>query len=181
MPLVVEVKLTGVEKLTKSQINRALKAANFGTGVYFRRNMLPDRFTVKGGRRLGYTRRSGETDIGYVRNGSGRNKHTYAARKERHIGHNRPLELTGQGKREALATPQKVRVTRDKIVIPLPRKYNLRNPKSKVRMGDEIRKVTPREAKQLEKRLTELIEINLNKVAGVRHKRRVESATITNL
>lgn len=176
MPIVVEVKLRGVEKLSKSQINRAMKAANFATGVHFRRNFLPSRFTQQGGRRLKYTPRAGEVRIGLVRQGV---KQSYAARKQRHLGHSEPLVFSGEGKRLALSNNRNVRSTRDKIVIPLPRKFNFRNPNSKIRMSDEIRRVTPREAKKLSTFLAAQVDRELNKVAGVSRRSRVETASIS--
>jgi hypothetical protein len=177
--MVIEVELRGVEKLSKGQINRAMKAANKAAGVHFRRNFLPARFTQQGGRRLKYTPRSGESRVGLVN--SSAPKQTYAARKQRHLGHSDPLVFSGEGKRLALATPTKVTSTKSKITIPLPRKYNFRNPKSRVRMADEIRSVTPREAKKLSAFLAQQIDRELNKLAGVSRRSRVETASISNL
>lgn len=174
----IEVKLTGIEALSKSQVNRALKEANLKTGKYFRREMLPARFTEQGGRRLGYTPRRGEFRVGAVRlDKSSRN--LYAVKKFRKLGHSDPLVFTGEAKREALSNPTKVRATRDKFVIPLPRKLNRSNPKSRIRMADEVRLVTDRELSALTKFMVAQIEYELALVAGSSRFRRVTSASIT--
>jgi len=180
MTLVVEVKLNNVEKLSKSQLNGIHKRANFAVGVHFRRHFLAARFTEKGGRRLGYTPRSGEHRIG-MPSLSRKDRHKYAPRKEAKVGHSRPLELSGEGRRQALSQPRKVRSTRDKIIIPLPRKYNFRPKGGRISMSDEIRKVTNREAAKLSKRLVDDTERENGRIAGPSRRRRVRSATISNL
>lgn len=182
MALVVEVKLTGVEGLKKSQLNRAMIRANKIIGKLFRRRFLPSRFTVAGGRRLKYTKRSGAIRLGLPSTDK-KQRHKYAPRKVRILGHSRPLEASGEGKRIALHGAQTVFATRDKIRIPLPRKYNFRNPKSRISMSTEIRTVTNREAKELSGFLVKQIERELAREAGTTgvQARRVASATISNL
>jgi capsule polysaccharide export protein KpsE/RkpR len=48
-------------------------------------------------------------------------------------------------------------------------------------MADEIRSVTPREAKKLSAFLAQQIDRELNKLAGVSRRSRVETASISNL
>ena len=173
----IEVKLKGVEALSKSQVNRALKEANIRTGKFFRREYLPARFTQQGGRRLNYTPRRGEQRIGRPSSNKS-SRRLYAVRKQKKLGHSDPLVFSGDAKRQALQNPNNVRATRDKFVIPLPRKLNLSNPKSKIRMSDEVRRVTNREISALTKFMVAQIEFELAKVAGSSRFRRVESATI---
>lgn len=180
MPIVVDVKLSGVEGLSKSQLNAAMKKANVALGLGFRRRYLPDRFTVKGGHRLKYTPRSGENYVGYP-SGSRKDRQKYAPRKERWVGHSIPLVLTGEGKRQALQD-QRVFSTRDTIRIPLPRKFNWRHPKSRVRMADEIRAISRSEVKRLTAELIDHIERELAFAAGAPQTRgRVASAAISQL
>jgi len=174
----IEVKLKGVEALSKSQVNRALKEANLKTGKLFRREMLKDRFTEQGGRRLGFTPRRGEFRVGAVKLDKA-SRRLYAVQKFRKLGHSDPLVFSGEGKRLALQNPNYVRATRDKFIIPLPQKYNRSNPKSKIKMSDEIRRVTNRELSTLTKFMVTQIEYELALVAGSSRFRRVESATIT--
>lgn len=150
--LSVEVKLNGIEGLRKKQVNDAMKRAMEALGKRWRRRYLPLHFGNQASARYGYTPRKGER-------GSGRRfKRSYTGRKLAFLGHTRPLEFTGEGKRLALNGPQTVSATRDKVRIPLPRKFNLRNPKSQVRMADEIRAVTPGEIAEMEVFLVDQIE-----------------------
>lgn len=150
--LAIDVKLTGVESLTKKQVNDAMKRAMYALGLRWRRRYLPLHFGNAASTRYGYTPRAGER-------GSGRGfSKSYTARKLRFLGHTRPLEFTGEGKRQALNGERLVYATRDKVRMPLPRKFNFRNRKSKVRMADEIRAVTAGEVKELEAFLVAQIE-----------------------
>lgn len=177
MPLAIEVKLDGIEGLPKRRVNNALKRANIATGLHFRRNFLKHRFTQQGGRRLNYTPRSGELRVGLP---DSRRPRSYAARKLRKLGHSDPLVFSGEGRRLALHGPQIVRATKDTIRIPLPRKFNFRNPKSRVVMSDEIRRVTDREAAALSKFLAAQIEREFAREVGG-SSISVRSATISNL
>lgn len=147
--LAVDVELTGIEGLTKKQVNDACKDALYALGLRWRRRYLPLHFGNAASTRYGYTPRAGER-------GSGKKfDKSYTARKLRFLRHTRPLEFTGEGKRQALNGLSLVYATRDKVRIPLPRKFNFRNKSSKVRMADEIRAVTPGEMRELEIFLTE--------------------------
>lgn len=155
MPMFVDVKLTGVEGFTKKQINDALKAAMYAMGLRWRRRYLPLHFGNAASRRYGYTPRAGER-------GSGKRfDRSYTGRKLRFLKHTRPLEFSGEGKRQALNGQRLVYATRDKARIPLPTKFNWRNMSSKVRMADEIRAVTPAESKELTDFLVQNIDRNL--------------------
>lgn len=145
--LQVDVVLKGVEALSKSEVNGILKEAWYLTGKRWRQIYLPQHFGPRAGRRYRYARRSGERFNSKPRPGS------YAARKKRFLKHQNPLEFTGDGKREALSR-ENITATRDKVVVRLPRKFNLRHPKSKVMMADEIRAVRPEEARELTRFLT---------------------------
>lgn len=168
--LAVDVKLSGIEGLRKKQVNDAMKRAMFALGLRWRRRYLPLHFGNAAASRYGYTPRGGERGSGKRFRGS------YTRRKLVFLGHTRPLEFTGEGKRLALNGPQKVIATRDKVRIPLPRKFNFRNPKSKVRMADEIRAVRPDEVAELETFLVAQIEREFDKeTSGVT----VDSATLS--
>lgn len=165
MPMFVDVELVGVEALTKKQVNDALKDAMSAMGMRWRRRYLPLHFGNGASTRYGYTPRAGE-------HGSGKKfNRSYTGRKLRFLHHTRPLEFTGEGKRQALNGQRVVYATRDKVRIPLPRKFNWRNKKSKVRMADEIRAVTPQEAQELTAFLVENIDRNLGKAGLKGHSR----------
>lgn len=140
--LAVNLKLGGVAGLSKSDVNAVLKASWYQTGRAWRERYLPLHFGANAGRRYGYGRRSGERFNSTPRPGS------YAARKLQFVKHQRPLEFSGEGKREALSR-ENISATRDKVVVRLPRKFNLRPKSSNIRMADEIRAVRPDEARSL--------------------------------
>lgn len=168
--LAIDVKLNGIEALTKKQVNDAMKRAMGALGLHWRRKFLPLHFGNAASTRYGYTPRSGER-------GSGRRFYrSYTARKLRFLGHTRPLEFTGDGKRQALNGLRTVYPTRDKVRIPLPRKFNFRNKKSKVRMADEIRAVTDGEVKELETFLVAQIEREFRGTGAT-----IESASLANI
>ena len=179
MPLVIDVQLDGIEGLRKSQVNRALKRANIATGKHFRRRFLPARFTEQGGRRLKYTPRSGELRVGLPKR-EPKSRRKYAPRKQRFLGHSNPLVFSSEGRRLALYGPQIVRATSKTIRIPLPRKYNFRNPRSRVNMADEIRTVANREARELSEFLVKQIEREFARDIGGGAVN-VQSASISNL
>lgn len=174
MPMFVDVTLVGVEALTKKQVNDALKASMYALGLRWRRRYLPLHFGNGASTRYGYTPRAGER-------GSGKKfSRSYTARKLRFLKHTRPLEFTGEGKRQALNGTRLVYASRDKVRIPLPRKFNFRNKKSKVRMADEIRAVTAAESKELTEFLVQNIDRNLSN-AGLKGHSRVLHAELVSV
>lgn len=132
---------TGIESLSKSAMNAALKAAWYAVGKRWRRQFLPLHFTNKAERRYNYTPRAWN----YERN------------KLRFLHHTRPLEFSGEGRK--LATYQEnIHVTRYGVIVRLPRKFNLRHKKSPVRMADEIRATRPEELEDLAKHFIKVLE-----------------------
>jgi hypothetical protein len=174
MPIVIDVQLKGTENMRKSELNRLAKEAHMAVGIGFRRRMLPDRFTVTGGKRLKYRSRAGEMYLGEP-SPTRQDRHKYAVRKKRHVGHSIPLVLTGAGKREALSNDTVV-ANRFGFKIPLPRKYNFRPKGGRINMADEIRRVSPRELGRLSKAVAEQLD-RLFSDTGVS----VVSAKVSNL
>lgn len=134
MILEVDLQVKGVEAMTRREVNAILKEAYYLTGKRWRQLYLPLHFGPRAYRRYNYSPRAGQRIGGDHKPGS------YAARKKRFVGHSRPLEFSGEGKRMAL-TQEKISATSKKVVVRLPRKFNLRAKGSKVRMADEIREV----------------------------------------
>ena len=181
MALVIDVKLKDIEGLKKSRVNAALKRANKIIGQLFRKRYLPERFKPPGGRRLKYLPRAGEIRVGLPKTDP-KAYRKYAPRKQRILRHDDPLVFSGVGRNLALRGAQKVKVTSKSIRILLPRKFNLRNPRSRISMSDEIRRVTDREAKELSGFLVKQIERELAREMGsIDLRGRVQSATISNL
>lgn len=138
MALVFEYRLTGVESLTRMQCINAVKRALRSMAEYWHEAFLWKRFTEIGYSEYNFRWRSAK----------------YDKAKERRRGHTNPLVNTGAGRDEAmsLATLARIRVTRDKVTIPLPRKFNLSNPRGP-KMSEEVRAVSRAEVRALEENL----------------------------
>lgn len=149
MALVFDYRLTGIESLTRMQCVNAVKDALRRVGEYWCDAFLWKRFT----------------EIGYTEYNFRWRSRKYDKAKERHRGHTNPLVNTGEGRDEALATAaQRVRVTRDKLTIPLPRKFNRNNPRGP-KISEEVRAVSRAEVKVLEENLVFYINDELAQLA----------------
>lgn len=141
-----EYYVTGIEALRKSDVNAALKAAWLAVGKRWRRRYLPLHFTNRAERRYYYTPRSWD----------------YERKKLKFLGHTRPLEFTGEGRREATYR-ENLSVTRWGVIIRLPRKFNLRGRNTPIKMADEIRRVLPEELEELAEFFIEQLERELRR------------------
>lgn len=132
------------EGIAKRELNNAFKDTLREMGATWHDRYLHLHFDEAAYIRYGYTARKGQKMSpdakGY--------KSTYVYKKRRLLGHNRPLEFTGEGMLEALG-PAKIRGTNKEARVVLPSKFNFRHPKSRVSMRDEITKVLPEEATKL--------------------------------
>lgn len=146
--IVLEYKLTGIELLQRMQVVNAMKRALRRMGEYWHEAYAWKRFTPLGFTEYGFRPRSIK----------------YTKAKLKHWGHANPLVASGEGRDEALSesTKARIRVTRDSVTIPLPRKFNLYNPKGP-NMADEVRAVSSAELRQLEENLVIYIEDELDK------------------
>jgi len=100
-------------------------------------------FTADATSRYGYVRRKGEAKTP----GSKGFASTYVGRKLKRFGHSRPLVFTGEGERLAQLLDLRASSTQGRVV--LPRKFNWKNPKSRVDMRAELTKVIQPEADEL--------------------------------
>lgn len=150
MALVFEYRLTGIESLTRMQCIGAVKRSLRRLGEYWHEAFLWKRFTPLGYSEYGFRRRSQK----------------YDKAKLRFRGHVNPLVNSGEGRDEAMspATIARIRVTRDKLTIPLPRKFNRSNPRGP-KMSDEVRAVSRAEVKVLEENLVLYINDELARIA----------------
>jgi hypothetical protein len=146
MAIVISYKLTGIETLTRMQVVNAFKRALLALGAYWHDAMAWKRFTQLGYSEYGFARRSPR----------------YDKAKVRHLRHNNPLVRTGEGRDEALhpSTVARIRVTRDSVTIPMPRKFNRYNPRGP-NMAEEVRAVSRAEIQILEDRLVMFIDDEL--------------------
>lgn len=143
----MELEIGGVLGLSRKEVNDITKDSFYLVTKRWRQRYLPLHFGTRATQRYGYARRKGAQR---ARADAKRNRHggSYSARKYRAVGHTRPLEYSGEGKRQALSQ-ENIYATRTKGVARLPRKFNWRNPKSQINMADEIRAVRPEELRDL--------------------------------
>ncbi len=132
------------EGIAKRVLNNAFKDTLRDMGDEWHGRFLPMHFDESAYSRYGFTQRKGgnmsPSQKGY--------KSTYVGRKRKRLGHNRPLELTGEGRMLAMG-PAKIRGTNKEARVVLPSKFNFRHPKSRISMRDEITRVLPDEARTL--------------------------------
>jgi hypothetical protein len=167
MAIVIEYQLTGIEVLTRIQVVNALKAALRSLGEYWHEAFAWKRFTPLGYSEYGFRPRTLK----------------YDRAKQRHLGHTNPL--LGSGKRKGVfighgrdellseSTKTRIRVTRDSVTIPMPRKFNQYNPKGP-NMSEEVRTVSTGELRQLEENLVLYIEEELDRAVPVHLRNRGE-------
>lgn len=129
--------------LTGRQFQDAKRGVFAAMGREWHETYLRRHFQEDATARYGYTRRKG----------SGRSPgekgfaSTYAGRKLRRFGHARPLVFTGEGER--LAQMLDLRVSSSQSRVVLPRKFNFKNPKSRVDMRAELTRVLQPEADEI--------------------------------
>lgn len=152
MAIVVDVKVTGYANLPKSRLNAALKAAMRTLGVYWQSNILPEKWQPHAQAKYHLAGRSRQ----------------YQRAKMKKYGHTRPLEFTGEGRRLALSpeTRSRIRSTRDRVTIPLPSKFNWRPRGGHIKLGDELRRVTNEELRNMSELLVGQIELELELAGG---------------
>lgn len=138
----IDIKYTG-HPLTKSAFNEMKRETFREMGELWHREMRPKHFTHAGAREYGYAPRKGEAGNRH-RKGF---KRSYTGIKLRLVGHTRPLEFSGEGRR--LSRIQDIRVTSKRVRVILPRKFNFRNPHSRVNMREELTTISEREEREL--------------------------------
>lgn len=158
----VRVELKGIETMTRMEVVNSIIRALAGLGEWWVNNLLPKRFDARQGE-YGFRPRSRKYQSAKLRHG----RSPYA------------LVNTGAGRDEALdsLTLSKIRATRDKLIIPLPTKFNLHNPKGP-RLPDEVRAVTHAELQQMQDLLVEGIDFELNQIIGDSGESRVDTVRL---
>ena len=126
----------------------ASKAAWEVTGQHFHDEMRDKRFTAEHAREAGYYKRKGEAQP----EGSKQFKRSYFGRKfyapNRGGGRNQanPLEDSGET-RDLVRNNYNIHATRGRVEVRYPgaRKLNFRNPRSRIRMNEEFKRLTDSE------------------------------------
>ena len=149
----------------RREFNEKSKKAWEAAGQYFHDNLRDKRFTKEHAEEAGYYKRKGEAQTP----GSKAFKRSYHGRKfyspNRGGGRNmaNPLEDSGET-RSLVRTNYRIEATRNKVVIKYPgaRKLNFRNPKSRIRMNEEFKRLTDRELRLLARVYDEKLDELLN-------------------
>ena len=153
----IVVDIQGMPAMRKQELNNLHKKSWRSLGMNWRKRYLKGHFTHRGGRKYNYTPRKGE------RPGQKPIPYSYTGRKLKQVGHTRPLEFYGEGKRQAL-TQKRVVSTKERCKIRLPNKFNFKHPRSKVVMRDEIRAVHQSERRPLATHMRDDLEKRLRRV-----------------
>jgi hypothetical protein len=143
----IEVRERGVApRGMKRIINNATKEAYREMGEEFHRSYVDKRFTPKHAEAAGYTKRKGERQA----RGSKAFRRSYTGRKLSRFGHMNPLQFTGET-RAAVRAQRRVSSTSKGVRVSYPgaRVFNFQHPKSRVRMNEEFRRITPQESIEL--------------------------------
>lgn len=144
--IVAKVTVTGIVGMGPRQFrNEFIKPMYEEMGKWWLRVIRPKHFTTAGAREYQYTPRAGER--GSSSKMSFRN--SYTGRKLRKKGHTRPLFFSGELEEKSRRGRFQHKRTMMLIRLTEARKANLRNPKSKIRMGDELTRVSPGDSKEL--------------------------------
>ena len=146
--------------------NAASKLAWEHTGQYFHDELRDLRFTPEHAQEAGYFKRKGEGQAV----GSKAFKRSYQGKKfyspNRGGGRNQanPLEDSGET-RDLVRTNYRVQATSKRVEVRYPgaRKLNFRNPRSRIRMNEEFKRLTDRELTLLARVYDDKLDEILNK------------------
>lgn len=150
--LAIEIRERGLQpRGMRRAFNAASKQAWADTAQHFHDYMRDERFTPEHARAAGYAARKGELQPP----GTKAFNRSYYGRKLRSkrgggVGKANPLESSGETRRN-VATQYRITTTskRARISYSGARTLNFRHPKSRIRMGDEFRRLLDTERVQL--------------------------------
>jgi hypothetical protein len=142
----------------QKQMTAAKRVAWKNAGDHFHEQFRDKRFTQAHGRKAGYAPRRGDlispTAKGWRR--------TYVGKKFGIYGHRRPLEFTGETRRN-VSTKRMVATTKSVAIrYPGARKLNFRHPNSLVRAAQEFMKVLPDEVAAIVQTIDQTIDREIN-------------------
>jgi hypothetical protein len=129
----------------KRAFNAASKSAWYDVAVRFHAEYRDKRFTEEHAREAGYGHRKGEL----MARGTKAFRQSYTGRKLRIKGHTRPLEFSGETRQLVRMASISSTAKGGKAAYAGASKFNFKHPKSKIRMSEEFRRVTAKEAEAL--------------------------------
>lgn len=145
-PIRVRIKDRGaVPRGMKKAFNAASKAAWRDTAEEFHRNYRDKRFTHDHAKEAGYAARKGEL----LPRDSRAFRNSYTGRKLQLHGHTRPLEFSGRTRKAVKFARISATSKAGKAAYAGASVFNFRPPKSRIRMSEEFRRITRREASEL--------------------------------
>lgn len=169
MAIILRSTISGFAALKPRELKPIMHAALVDTGERWRDKYLEMHFTNEASSRYGYLPRAGER-------GSGKNfRGSYTWRKLREKNHSLPLVFSGRSRDDSLKT-KKIRALGSmktaRVRVTVSPRFNLRHPKSRIRMGEEVTRVLQSEEKDLSAFLVKRLDIRLT-AAGKKATRRI--------
>ena len=134
------------------------KVAWYDTGIRFHGEFRDKRFSVAHARKAGYKPRRGE-EPGLTQQEFFR---SYTGRKLKKFGHRRPLEFSGETRRNVRSASISSTSKGSRVRYPGARKLNFRNPHSDIRMAEEFRKLLPDEITDLAQHYDRKLDHEMN-------------------
>ena len=140
----------------KRVFNNAQKEAWRDVAWRFHEQYRDKRFTSEHAAEAGYMKRKGEL----IPRNSKAFRQSYTGRKLRIHGHTNPLEFSGATRRALKWASVSSTSKGGKAAYAGARVFNYLPPRSKIRMGDEFRRITPREAIELGRYFDERLDLH---------------------
>lgn len=143
----------------KAAYNAASKLAWHDVGKEFHENYRDKRFTAAHAREAGYHFRKGEL----LPRDSKAFRRSYTGQKLRIHKHTNPLQFRAHGGTRAAVKYSRISSARNgaRVAYSGARTFNFRHPKSKIRMGEEFRRITPAEARTLAEFYDRRLDVHL--------------------
>lgn len=149
-------------KLAKA-MTAAKRAAWLDVATRFHAEYRDRRFTHEHAREAGYTARKGELQA----RGSKAFRNSYTGQKLRIHRHTRPLEFSGDTRRAVRFARISSTTAIGRVAYSGAGKFNFRHPKSQIRMGEEFRRITRREAFELGEYFDLMLDRRLKDQEGI--------------
>ncbi len=152
----------GSVNLRKRTFNRIKKDAWEAVGKYWHKHLRPKHFTRAGAREYNYAPRKGQSGNPHPKGFWA----SYTGQKHRKKHHRLPLVYSGELR--SMARQARISATSKGVRVALSRaqKANLRHPKSKINMADELTRVSPAEIKKLIQVHEKYMDYRLRRVQG---------------
>lgn len=158
-----------VPSLLKRELNNCHRDAMHAAGTFWHENYREEHFTNRGSTKYGYTPRSGEPG----REHPGGFRKSYTGKKLRAKGHTRPLEWSGDSRRQSrtpriVATAKKGEA-RVRVIMNVPG-LNRRYRGSPIDMRKELVTVIPAEGQEIGNQTSRFLHKRYHQVGGTQRR-----------